>query len=136
MIADKWEISRRAHGGVRARIARTRHRRASTAAGSRTKSRPLAAFATDETPRRGTTLEAMADLKPLHRGRQRSPPASPARIADASAALLIASASAVKDLWTQTARAHPSPFGARRRPGVDADRADPGHAVCTGQEPA
>lgn len=57
---------------------------------------PVGAFARDETPRRGTTLEKMATLEPLMPG-GRVTAAVASQIADCSAALLIASEPAVRE---------------------------------------
>jgi len=57
---------------------------------------PVGAFARDETPRRGTTLEKMATLEPLMPG-GRVTAAVASQIADCSAALLIASEQAVRE---------------------------------------
>lgn len=57
---------------------------------------PIGAFARDETPRRGTTLEKMATLEPLLPG-GRVTAAVASQIADCSAALLIASERAVRE---------------------------------------
>ena len=56
---------------------------------------PVGAFARDETPRRGTSLEKMATLEPLMPG-GRVTAAVASQIADCAAALLVASESAVR----------------------------------------
>jgi len=57
---------------------------------------PVGAFARDETPRRGTSLEKMATLEPLQAG-GRVTAAVASQIADCSAALLVASERAVRE---------------------------------------
>lgn len=94
MIAEKWNISRRAME----EFALESNRRAIAAIEKGHYTReiaPLNGLTQDETPRAGTTLEKMAQLPPL------SPEgsitaASSSQIADGSAALLIASADAVR----------------------------------------
>jgi acetyl-CoA C-acetyltransferase len=94
MIADKWGISREAME----QFALLSHQRAIAAidkARFRCEIAPLGAFADDETPRRDTTLEKMATLKPLREGGLITAAVS-SQNADGSAALLIASERAVK----------------------------------------
>jgi acetyl-CoA C-acetyltransferase len=95
MIAEKWQSSRK----EMEQFALESHQRAIAAidegrfAGEIS---PIGDFSVDETPRRDTTLEKMASLKPLvEGGRMHAGVAS--QNADASAALLIASERAVKD---------------------------------------
>jgi acetyl-CoA C-acetyltransferase len=95
MIAEKWQITREEMEA----FALESHRRALNAidegrfAGEIA---PVGDFAADETPRRDTTLEKMATLKPLTEG-GRVTAAVSSQNADASAALLIASEKAVKE---------------------------------------
>jgi acetyl-CoA C-acetyltransferase len=94
MIAEKWNLSRRAME----EFALESNRRAIEAIGKGYYTReiaPLNGLAQDETPRAGTTLEKMAQLAPLGPG-GRITAAVSSQIADGSAALLIASADAVK----------------------------------------
>jgi len=95
MIAEKWQITRE----EMERFAFESHRRALAAvdegrfAGEIS---PVGDFSVDETPRRDTSLEKMAALKPLTEG-GRVTAAVSSQNADASAALLVASEQAVKD---------------------------------------
>ena len=94
MIAAKWNISRR----EMEEYALESHRRALEAIGGGFFRREIAAIGgleQDETPRLGTTLEKMATLEPLTPG-GRITAAVSSQIADAAAALLIASESAVE----------------------------------------
>ena len=105
MIAAKWDISRR----NMEEFALESNRRAIEAIQRGYFSReiaPLNGLDHDETPRLGTTLEKMAALEPLSPG-GRITAAVSSQIADASAALLIASAEAVRRLGlTARARIH------------------------------
>jgi acetyl-CoA C-acetyltransferase len=105
MIAAKWDISR--HNMEE--FALESNRRAIEAIQRGYFSReiaPLNGLDHDETPRLGTTLEKMAALEPLSPG-GRITAAVSSQIADASAALLIASAEAVRRLGlTARARIH------------------------------
>jgi acetyl-CoA C-acetyltransferase len=94
MIAGKWDISRRAME----EFALESNRRAAEALERgyfRREIAPLNGLETDETPRVGTTLEKMATLQPLTPG-GRITAAVSSQIADGAAALLIASAEAVR----------------------------------------
>ncbi len=94
MIAEKWQLSREAME----RFALESHRRAIAAIdGGRFAGEiaPIDGFAVDETPRRDTTADKMASLAPLIPGGRITAGIS-SQNADASAALLIASESAVK----------------------------------------
>jgi len=94
MIAEKWNLSRR----EMEEFALESNRRAMHAIEAGYFDReiaPVDGFARDETPRAGTTLERMAGLQPLTPG-GRITAAVSSQVADASAALLIASESAVK----------------------------------------
>ncbi|TLZ19271.1 MAG: acetyl-CoA C-acetyltransferase [Gammaproteobacteria bacterium] len=94
MIAAKWNISRR----EMEEYALESNRRALQAIGGGFFRREIAAIGgleQDETPRLGTTLEKMATLEPLTPG-GRITAAVSSQIADAAAALLIASESAVE----------------------------------------
>ncbi|MGW4396984.1 acetyl-CoA C-acetyltransferase [Amycolatopsis nivea] len=105
MIAEKWGLSRRSLE----EFALESHRRASAAIDSGRFSReiaPVGSFAVDEGPRRDTTLEKMAGLKPLEEG---SPitAAVASQISDGAGALLIASERAVEEHGlTPRARVH------------------------------
>lgn len=95
MIAERWEVTREEMEA----FALESHRRAIAAidegrfAGEIA---PVGDFAADETPRRDTTLEKMAALKPLTEGGRVTAGVS-SQNADASAALLIASEKGLKD---------------------------------------
>ena len=94
MIAQKWHLSRR----ELEEFALESNRRAIHAIGAGYFDReivPVGDFARDETPRAGTSLEKMASLEPLTPG-GRITAAVASQIADASAALLIASEAAVR----------------------------------------
>jgi acetyl-CoA C-acetyltransferase len=94
MIAEKWNLSRRAME----EFALESNRRAIAAIEKGYYSAeiaPLNGLARDETPRAGTTLEKMAQLAPLSPD-GRITAAVSSQIADGSAALLIASADAVR----------------------------------------
>lgn len=94
MIAEKWQISR----SDMERFALASNERAITAIDAGlfdAEIAPVGAFARDETPRRGTSLEKMATLEPLVPG-GRVTAAVASQIADCSAALLVASESAVR----------------------------------------
>ena len=96
MIAAKWDISR----ARMEEFALESNRRALEAIERGYFAReiaPLNGLDHDETPRRGTTLERMAAIEPLVPG-GRITAAVSSQIADAAAALLIASAAAVKRL--------------------------------------
>ncbi len=105
MIAEKWGLSRRSLE----EFAFESHRRASAAIDSGRFSReiaPVGEFSVDEGPRRDTTLEKMAGLKPLEEG---SPitAAVASQISDGAGALLIASERAVEEHGlTPRARVH------------------------------
>jgi len=93
-IAERWGISRE----DMERYALASHEKALAAIDSGrfdAEIAPVGAFKRDETPRRGTTLQAMADLKPLLDDGSITAAVS-SQNADASAALLIASERAVK----------------------------------------
>ena len=95
MIADKWDISREEMEA----FALESHRRAITATDEGRFDREIAALGecrTDEGPRRGTSMEKMAQLAPLEEGGTITA-AVASQISDASAALLIASEKAVVD---------------------------------------
>jgi acetyl-CoA C-acetyltransferase len=95
MIAAKWHLSREAME----RFAYESHRRAMLAIDAgrfEDEIEPFGAFAQDETPRRDTSLEKMAQLQPLIAG-GRITAGVASQNADGSAALLIASERALKD---------------------------------------
>lgn len=94
MIAEKWECTRE----DMERFALESHRRALCAIDEGRFDReivPLAGVRVDEGPRRDTSLEKMATLKPLREGGRLTAAVS-SQISDAAAALLIASERAVK----------------------------------------
>jgi len=105
MIAEKWDISRE----DMERFALQSNERAERAIDEGRFKReivPLGAFADDETPRRGSSLEKMATLKTLVEGGRLTAAVS-SQIADGSAALLIVSEQALKDHGlTPRARIH------------------------------
>jgi acetyl-CoA C-acetyltransferase len=95
MIAEKWDCTRE----DMERFALESHRRALQAIDEKRFDReivPLNGVSVDEGPRRDTTLEKMATLKPLREGGRLTAAVS-SQISDASAALLIASERAVKE---------------------------------------
>ncbi len=95
MIADKWQVTREEMEA----FALKSHQRAITAIDSGRFRDEIAAvgdFAEDETPRRDTSLDKMAALKPLLEGGTITAGVS-SQNCDASAALLIASERALKD---------------------------------------
>jgi acetyl-CoA C-acetyltransferase len=95
LIADKWGIGR----PEMERYALASHQRAIGAIDTgafRTEIVPYADISQDEGPRRDTTLDKMAALKPLREG-GRTTAALSSQIADGAAALLIASSRAVRE---------------------------------------
>ena len=95
MIADKWGISREAME----RFALASHERALTAIDEGRFDNEIVAYGdvtTDEGPRRGTTLEKMANLAPLEEGGSLTA-AVASQISDAAGVMLIASEQAVRD---------------------------------------
>jgi acetyl-CoA C-acetyltransferase len=95
LIADKWGIGR----PEMERFAQASHQRAIRAVDGQAFDAeivPYADISQDEGPRRDTTLEKMAALKPLRDG-GRITAALSSQIADGAAALLIASARAVRE---------------------------------------
>jgi acetyl-CoA C-acetyltransferase len=105
LIAEKWALERE----EMERYALTSHERAAQATDEGRFEREIAPYdelTVDECFRRDTTLERMAGLKPLRDG-GRTTAALSSQIADASAALLIASEAAVKQHGlTPRARIH------------------------------
>jgi acetyl-CoA C-acetyltransferase len=94
MIAARWDLSRRRMEEFA--LESNRRALAAIAAGHFARElAPLAGLAQDETPRAGTTLEKMAALAPLAPG-GRITAALASQIADGAAALLIASAPALR----------------------------------------
>jgi acetyl-CoA C-acetyltransferase len=94
MIAEKWNLSRTAME----EFALQSHTRALRAIDEGRFTReivPYGELTTDEGPRRDTTLEKMATLKPLAEGGRLTAAVS-SQISDGAAALLLASADAVK----------------------------------------
>jgi acetyl-CoA C-acetyltransferase len=95
MIADKWQCSR----SEMEQFAFESHRRAIEATDSGRFAGeivPVGDLTTDETPRRDTSLEKMAELKPLVEGGRVTAGVS-SQNSDAAAALLVASERAVRD---------------------------------------
>ena len=95
MIAERWEVTREEMEA----FALESHRRAIAAIDTGRfagEIAPIGDFAADETPRRDTTLEKMAALKPLTEGGRVTAGVS-SQNADASAALLIASEKGLKE---------------------------------------
>ena len=95
MIAEKWDISRE----EMERFAYTSHRRAIAAIDEgrfKTEIEPVGELDADEGPRRDTSLEKMAGLKPLAEG-GRITAAVASQISDAASAMLIASERAVEE---------------------------------------
>jgi acetyl-CoA C-acetyltransferase len=105
MIAEKWDITREDMEGFALRS----HQRAIAATDEGrfdSEIEPLAGLAHDEGPRRDTTAEKMAGLRPLAEG-GRITAAVASQISDASSAVLVASAQAVRDHGlTPRARIH------------------------------
>ncbi|WP_321392503.1 acetyl-CoA C-acetyltransferase [Emcibacter sp.] len=105
MIAEKWDISRE----EMERFAFESHQRAARAQDEgrfENEITPVGDFRADETIRRDTTLEKMAELEPLDEGSPITAGVA-SQISDASAAILIASAQAVRDHnLTPRARIH------------------------------
>lgn len=94
MIADKWSLSRQQLEEYALRS----HRRALQAIDGGYFDReiiPLNGLQQDETPRRDTSLEKMAELEPLQEGGKITA-ATSSQTCDAAAALLVASEAAVK----------------------------------------
>jgi acetyl-CoA C-acetyltransferase len=94
MIAEKWEITRE-DMEVFALESNRRAIEAIDAGRFKREIVPLAGVSDDEPPRRGTSLESMATLKTLSPGGRLTAAVS-SQYGDASGALLIASAAAVK----------------------------------------
>ena len=107
----------------------------STRAGSSARSSPLGDVDTDEGPR-DTSLEKMAGARAAASRAAGSPPPSPPRSPTRSSALLIASEQARRRPRPHPAGPDPPPLGARRRPGLDAHRPDPGHRARAGEDRA
>lgn len=105
MIADKWGISRE----EMEQFAFESHERAIRAQDEGRFDReisPLAGVSIDETPRRGTSLEKMAQLAPLQVGGKLTAAVS-SQICDGSSALLVMSEAAVREHGvTPRARVH------------------------------
>lgn len=95
MIAEKWDCTRK----EMERFALASHERAIAAIDTgrfEAEIVPVGALRQDETPRRGTSLEKMAQLEPLSEG-GRVTAAVSSQTCDAAAALLIASERAVRE---------------------------------------
>ncbi|HEX6874521.1 MAG TPA: acetyl-CoA C-acetyltransferase [Nocardioidaceae bacterium] len=105
MIAERWEISRE----EMEKFAYASHQRAITAIDEgwfKNEVEPVGELDTDEGPRRDTSLEKMAGLKPLAEG-GRITAAVASQISDAASAMLIASERAVTEHGlTPRARIH------------------------------
>ncbi|MFP5253444.1 MAG: acetyl-CoA C-acetyltransferase [Actinomycetes bacterium] len=105
MIAERWEISREDMEA----FAYESHRRAARAIDEgrfEAEIEPVGDFATDEGPRRDTTPEKMAGLRPLAEG-GRITAAVASQISDAASAMLVASDRAVREHGlTPRARVH------------------------------
>ena len=105
MIADKWDISRE----EMEQFAFESHERAIRAQDEGRFDReisPLAGVSIDETPRRGTSLEKMAQLAPLQVGGKLTAAVS-SQICDGSSVLLVMSEAAVREHGvTPRARVH------------------------------
>ena len=105
MIAERWEISRE----EMEKFAYASHQRAITAIDEgrfKNEVEPVGELDTDEGPRRDTSLEKMAGLKPLAEG-GRITAAVASQISDAASAMLISSERAVKEHGlTPRARIH------------------------------
>ncbi|MCQ4080679.1 acetyl-CoA C-acetyltransferase [Streptomyces sp. RB6PN25] len=105
MIAHQWDISRERME----QFALTSHERALHAIDNGwfgAETAPLAELAVDEGPRRDTTLQKMAELKPLAPGGRLTAAVS-SQISDGAAALLLASERAVRENHlTPRARIH------------------------------
>jgi acetyl-CoA C-acetyltransferase len=105
MIAEKWDISREE---MEEFALQSHHRAIGAIDEGRFKNEiePVGGFDTDEGPRRDTSLEKMAGLKPLGEG-GRITAAVASQISDAASAMLIASERAVKEHGlTPRARIH------------------------------
>ena len=105
MIAERWDISRE----EMERFAYSSHQRAITATDEgrfKSEIEPVGELDTDEGPRRDTSLEKMAGLRPLADG-GRITAAVASQISDAASAVLIASERAVEEHGlTPRARVH------------------------------
>ena len=126
---DRREVGHlaRGHGGVRGR-SRTgapcapATKVASTARSCRSPASP------STKARASPTSSKIRSLRTLVEGGRLTAAVS-SQISDASAAMLIASEAAVRTHGLKPRGSHPPPLGARRRPGLDAHRADPGDRV-------
>ena len=127
MIAEKWDITR---DDMEA-FAVESHERALRARAEGRFDReivPLGGARRSTKARASPTSTRSARCRTLVEGGRLTAAVS-SQISDASAALLIASERRGADARAEAAGPHPSPLGARRRPGVDAHRADPGDRV-------
>ena len=105
MIAEKWGLSRQDLEQY-AFTSNTRAFRAIDEGRFDREITPIAGVQMDETPRRGTTLEAMAELNPIQEGGSITAAVS-SQTCDAASALLICSEDAVKRYnLTPRARIH------------------------------
>jgi acetyl-CoA C-acetyltransferase len=95
MIADKWDISREDMEGF-ALESHTRALRAIDEKRFENEIVPFGEITTDEGPRRGTSLEKMANLQPLEEGGKLTA-AVASQISDGASAMLVASERAVKE---------------------------------------
>ena len=130
---DRREVGHlaRGHGGVRGREPRARAAGAATRVASSARSSPLGERrARRRAAREHDAREDRARCKTLDRGRPAHRRASSSQISDGvGRAARSRREQAVKDARPQAAGAHPPPQRARRRPDLDAHRADPGDRV-------
>ena len=124
MIAEKWNITR---DDMEAFAVESHERalRAPRRGPLRPRDRPARRASTHDEGPREPNLEKIRSLPTLVEG-GRLTAAMASQISDASAALLIASERRGAHARADAAGPHPSPLGARRRPDLDAHRADPG----------
>ena len=132
MIAEKWDVSRE----EMEQYALESHRRAVAAIAEGRFDREIVPVRRHAAPTRArapdTSLEKMAALKTLREG-GRVTAAVSSQISDAASAVLVASEDARTPLRADAARPRPPHLRPRRRPGVHAHRADPGHPLRAGQ---
>ena len=132
MIAEKWDLSREADGGVRRRVATSGR----SAPARRDASRPRSRRSTARTSTRARASRTGRRSARCRRSSEAvgSPPRCASQISDGSAALLIANDAALKTHGlTPRARIHHLSV-LRRRPDHDAVGADPGHQARAGED--
>ena len=132
MIAEKWNISR----DEMEAFALESHERAIRAQDEHrfdTEIVPLGDASVDEGPRRGTTLEKMAQLPLLVEGGRLTAAVS-SQISDAASGMLVMSEQAVKEHGVTPRVPRAPPLRAGRQPDLHVDRADPGHGVRARQD--